>query len=167
MTHREYVASFYPTKSPAMVKERELDYSRTFSTNMPREEIARQVLQDLGLDGTYGGSGGRDGKPLIINRQHARSLQRVNFDPGKGKIVIEREEFRGLTFLERMHRRRGYNEYALQNTWGFSVDVAVVAMAFWALSGIWLWWEIKGTRRSGLLSLAIGVALFTIFLILI
>src|SRR5262245_32131080 len=53
MTHRDYVGSFYKTKSPAMVIERELDYSRSFPTNTPREAIGLQILTDLGLEGTH------------------------------------------------------------------------------------------------------------------
>lgn len=167
MTHREYVASFYPTKNPAFVLERELDYSRSFPTNTPREEIGEQILHDIGLEGTHSVSGGRNGKPLIVYRLHASTPQRVSFDPAKGKVAIEREKFRSLNFLERMHRRRGYNQYALENTWGFTVDAAVVGMAFWSLSGIWLWWEIKATRGYGLLCVLGGVSLFAIFLMLI
>jgi len=167
MTHRDYVASFYATKNPGMVIEREFDYSRTYPTNTPREEIGQQILQDLGLDGTHSVSGGRNGKPLIIDRQHARPIQRVTYDPAKGKVIIEREEFRGLTFLERMHRRRGYSHYQLENAWGFTVDVVVVTMVFWSLSGIWLWWELKAIRGFGLIALAAGVGLFAVFLMLI
>ncbi len=167
MTHREFVGSFYAAKNPAMVTERELDYSRSFPTNLTREQIGQQILQDLGLDGTHDVHGGRNGKPLVINRRHALATQQITFDPSKSKIVLEREEFRTPTFLERMHRRRGYNPYPLENTWGFTVDMAVVTMVFWSLSGIWLWWELKSTRRWGALSLAAGVGLFVIFLVLI
>jgi hypothetical protein len=167
MTHRQYAASFFATKRPAMVVQRELDYSRSFPTNSTREEIALQLLKDLGLEGTHSLSGGRNGQALVIYRQHAGTPARVNYDPAKSKVIIEREEFRSTSFLERMHRRRGYNQYPLENTWGFAVDVAVVTMMFWSLSGIWLWWEIKATRRSGLLAIAAGVGLFAIFLILI
>src|SRR6478672_6293777 len=125
MTHHEYVASWYASKNPAMVTERELEYSRSFPTNMPREEIAQQILQDIGLDGTHDVHGGRNGSPLVINRQHALTPQRITFDPTKSKVVIEREQFRASNFLNRMHRRRGYNPYGLENTWGVTVDVAV------------------------------------------
>jgi hypothetical protein len=167
MTHREFVGSFYPTKRPAIVTERELDYSRSFPTNATREQIGLQILQDLGLDGTHSVSGGRNGKPLVVNRQHALTTRRLTFDAEKGKVLIEREEFRGPSFLERMHRRRGYNSYPLENTWGFSVDVAVVAMMFWSLSGIWLWWELKSTRSWGALSFVSGLALIAVFLALL
>src|SRR5215813_5233835 len=60
MTHREYVDSFYSSKSPAMVTERELDYSRSFPTNSTREQIGQQILLDLGLDGAHSVGGGRN-----------------------------------------------------------------------------------------------------------
>jgi hypothetical protein len=167
MTHREFVGSYYSSKNPALVTERELDYSRSFPTNSTREQIGDQVLQDLGLSGTHYVSGGKNGKPLVIHRQHALTPRHITFDAPNNKIILKREEFRATNFLERMHRRRGYNSYALENTWGFAVDVAVVTMAFWSLSGIWLWWELKSTRRWGALSLAAGLGLFAMFLALI
>src|SRR5262245_31721539 len=168
MTHGDYVFSFYPSKNPAMVTERELDYSRSFPTNTTREQIGLQILGDLGLDGTHDVHGGRNGKPIVINRQHALTARRSTFDAAAHKVSIEREEFRAPTFLERMHRRRGYNQpYTLEDTWGFSVDVAVVVMAFWSLSGVWLWWELKTTRYWGAVSLVAGLGLFALFAILI
>jgi hypothetical protein len=168
MTHRDYFLSFYPSKTPAMVTERELDYSRSFPATATREQIAKQILQDVGLDGTHSLRGGTDGKPLIIYRQHALITHRVTLDPGNHKLLIQREEFRALTCLERLHRRRGYDQpYALEDTWGFTVDVAVFTMIFWSLSGLWLWWELKFTRRWGALALAAGAALFAVFLALL
>jgi hypothetical protein len=168
MTHREFVLSFYPSKSPSLVTERALDYTHTFPTTATREQIGEQVLRDLALDGSHYFSGGRDGKPLIINRQHALAARRITFDPANHKVVVEREEFRVLTFLERMHRRRGYHQpYVLDDTWGATVDVTVVVMVFWSLSGIWLWWELKSTRGWGAFALMSGVVLFATFLVLL
>ena len=164
MTHREYVSSFYSTKNPTLVAERELDYTRSFPTNLAREQIAPQILQDLGLDGTHSVSGGRNGSPLVINRQNALSTRRVTFNAATQKISIQREEFRVATFLDRLHRRRGYNQpYALEDTWGFTVDVAVVTMIFWCLSGVWLSWEIKAARVWGALAVVGGFGLFAAF----
>src|SRR5215813_9098911 len=53
MTHREYILSYYPSKNPALVTERELDYTRSFPAALTREQIGLQILQDLGLDGTH------------------------------------------------------------------------------------------------------------------
>ena len=168
MAHHEYVNSFYSSKSPAMVTERELDYSRSFPTNATRDIIAQQILLDLGMDGAHSVSGGRNGRPLVIQRQHALPQRRVTLDASKNKVAIEKEEFRASTFLERMHRRRGYSQpYALEDTWGFTVDVAVVTMVFWSLSGIWLAWELKTTRLWGALSFLVGSGLFALFATLI
>ena len=168
MTHQEYVNSFYASQNPVMVKERELDYSRSFPTNLTREAIAQRILNDLSMDGAHSVSGGRNGSPLVIQRQHALPQRRLTFDASKSKITIEREEFRAPTVLERLHRRRGYNQpYALEDTWGFTVDVAVVTMAFWSLSGIWLAWELKTTRAWGALSFVVGLGLFVVFAALI
>jgi hypothetical protein len=168
MTHHEYLNSLYGSKSPALVTERELDYSRSFPTNVSREQIAQQILQDIGLEGAHSVSGGRNGRPLVIQRQHALPQRRLTFDAAKGKVAIEREEFRSSTFLERMHRRRGYNQpYGLEDTWGFTVDVAVVTMAFWCLSGLWLAWELKTTRLWGAVSFVTGLCLFVLFAALI
>jgi hypothetical protein len=164
MTHHEYVTSFYASKSPVMVKDHELDYSRSFPTNLTREAIAQQILNDLGMDGAHSVSGGRNESPLVIQRLHAMPQRRLTFDASKSKITVEHEEFRAPTILERLHRRRGYNQpYALEDAWGFTVDVAVVTMAFWSLSGIWLAWEFKETRVWGGLTLVVGLGLFAAF----
>src|SRR5262249_47366511 len=168
MTHRDFVRSFYPSENPAMVTERELDYMRSFPATTTREEIARQILQDVGLGGTHWVSGGKNGQHLVVNRQHGLENRRITFDGATHKILIQREEFRVSSFLEKMHRRRGYdNPYTLEDTWGFTVDVAVVVMAFWSLSGIWLWWELRSTRFWGALALTTGLGLFGMFLILL
>ena len=168
MAHHEYVNSFYDSESPVKVTERELDYSRTFPASLTRDEIAQQILDDLGMDGTHSVSDGDNGEPLVIQRQHAMPHRSLIFDASKSKITIEREEFRTPTVLERLHRRRGYKQpYALEDTWGFTVDVAVVTMVFWSLSGIWLAWELKTTRVWGAVSFVVGLGLFVVFAALI
>jgi len=166
MAHDAWVKSFYPSRRPALVTDRELDYSRAIPANSTREQIAEMILRDLGLEGTYSLTGGRNGQPLVIHRQIAITTRHITFDSSKNKIVVTHDQFRMADFLERLHRRRGYNQYALENTWGSSVDLAVVTMVFWSLSGVWLCWELKQTRRWGALALSAGLALFVMFLAL-
>ena len=145
-----------------------MDYSRTFAAGISPQEIGRQILQDVGLEGTHRVSGGDNGTPLVIDRQHAWAARRLTWDPTPRKLVIDRQEFRGPTFLELMHRRRGYHQpYPGEDTWAFSVDLAVVTMVFWSLSGLWLWWEIRSTRLWGGLCAGLGLLVFTAFLILL
>jgi hypothetical protein len=163
MNHRESVAKFYPDRRPAMVVERELDYSRTFPAAAVPADSARQILRDLGLDGAHRVSGGRDGKPLVIDRDDPLAVRRMTFRPDTGRLTIQREEFRGATFFERLHRRRGYHlPYLADDAWALSVDVTIVAMVFWGLSGIWLWWELRATRHWGAWCGAAGLVLFAL-----
>jgi hypothetical protein len=92
--------------------------------------------------------------------------RRLTYTPSDKKLVIERLPFRANALLERFHRRRGYaTGYALDTAWAVSVDLAIAAMVFWALSGLWMWFEMRtATRRLGLLALAGGVALFGFYL---
>jgi hypothetical protein len=38
-------------------------------------------------------------------------------------------------------------------------------MVFWVASGLWMWWEMKVTRRLGLTALAGGVGVFALYLL--
>lgn len=165
MTHRDFVASFYGTKMPAMSVERELDYSRAFPANATPQQMSEQILDDLGLAGAHRVTGGKDGQSLQIDRQHALGIRRFTLEPKSGRLTVEREEFRGPVFLERMHRRRGFQQpHAIDDTWAWSVDLAMITMVVWALSGLWMWWEMRVTRMGGALCITAGVVLFTVFL---
>ena len=168
MHHRGLVRSIFPNQAPALVTEREVDYSRTFPSNATPQQMGQAILRDLDLDGTHSVSGGEKGKPLRINRQHPLGPRRITYQPDTGKVSVQRERYPLHTFLERMHTRRGYQQpYALEDSWAFSVDLAALTMIFWSLSGIWLWWELRATRMWGAICLGLGVALFAAFLILI
>lgn len=168
MNHHEFVASFHATKTPVLTTERELDYTRSFPTGASPQEMGKQILKDLGLAGAHRVSGGKDGKPLVIERQQPLALRRITLDPKDAKLTIQREEFRSATFLERMHRRRGYQHpYPLEDTWAFSVDLTVLTIIFWALSGIWIWWELRPTRVWGFVAGGLGLLLFAVFLALL
>ena len=113
-------------------------------------------------------SGGTDAEPLVIYRQHVTSTRRITFDAKSATVTVERQEFRGPNFLERMHRRRGFQQpHVVDDAWAFSVDLAMITMVFWALSGLWLWWEIRPARRWGAICAGFGVVLFAICVVLI
>ncbi|HEY3376976.1 MAG TPA: hypothetical protein VGL77_05715 [Armatimonadota bacterium] len=79
--------------------------------------------------------------------------------------MIEKMVFSGAGFLERMHRRRGFqHNYALEDLWAASVDLTIVALFLLALSGVWMWWTLRAARRLGALALGAGFVLFGLFL---
>ena len=168
MNHREWVRSFYPNTGSTRSIERDLDYRREFGAEVTPVDIGREVLRDLGLEGAHRVSGGTGGARLVIDRQGAVAPRRITLDRGNGRLVIERETLSGPALLERLHRRRGYQHpYALEDAWAFTVDLAAGAMVFWALSGIWLWWELRPARRWGSVCWVSGLVLFGVFLLLL
>jgi hypothetical protein len=147
MNHRAYFLEKYGRGPVPFQKERELTYPGTFPEGAGPRDISRQILASLEMEGAHG-----------VNRS----------TPSGNRIVIEKMEPRTNAFLERFHRRRGYTTgYGLDTVWAVSVDLVIVAMVFWALSGLWMWWEMKATRFFGLLAALGGAALFALYLMTI
>jgi hypothetical protein len=40
-------------------------------------------------------------------------------------------------------------------------------MMFWAISGLWMWWEMKVTRALGALALLGGISLYALYLVML
>jgi hypothetical protein len=164
MNHRTWFRGKTPAPPPFQL-EREVDYPGDFPPGATPAQKAVQLLNFLDMDGAHSvGRSGADGS-FVVNRQDAVAPRRITYHPASGKVTIERQEFQTSAFLERMHRRRGFQQaYALDYTWGGLVDLFIVTTIFWALSGLWLWWELKVTRVTGLLFALGGIGLFTLFL---
>ena len=149
-------------------KESERQYPNRFEPGTPPREIAQQILADLNLDGAFGVQGPAPDGRLTINRQGMLSPRRITFTPHDGRIVVERLELETSGFLNRFHRRRGYQQpYAADLAMAISVDAVIVAMVFWALSGLWMWWEMRATRLWGLACAATGMGIFILFVLTI
>jgi hypothetical protein len=164
MNHRAMFVARYGEGPIPFERERQLTYDGVFAEGEDPKLAARQILQSIDLDGAHSVSRQKDGT-LIINRNDLVTPRRVTFSPLDRSLVIERQQPRANAFLERFHRRRGYaTGYGLDTVWAVSVDVFIAAMVFWVLSGLWMWWEMKVTRRLGLTAFASGIALFAFYL---
>ncbi|MBI1791359.1 MAG: hypothetical protein HYR60_27845 [Acidobacteria bacterium] len=160
MNHRDFFKKRYGGPILLYEKEREQAYPATFPAGTAPKAMALRILGDLHLEGAHNVRGSAAGT-ITIQRQDPLTPRRITYTPAAGKLLIEREVFRTPVFLERMHRRRGYqHDYALEDTWAFSVDLFIAGMIFWVLSGLWMWWELRVTRGLGALFLAVGLALF-------
>lgn len=165
MNHHHFVRGLYGGDKPPFKKERELAYEPTFPTDATPQTMARQILADLDLDGRHRVRGQADHGPLTILRLDPVNPQRILYLPTEKRVVVEKQESRIPNVLARLHLRQSYRfDYAFDDTWAFSVDLVIAAMVFWAASGLWLWWELKATRRWGAVSIVGGIGLFTLFL---
>lgn len=146
-------------------KESEQVYGRVFPEEATPQAMARQILEDLHLSGTHFVSRRPEGK-LVIHRQDPLTPRRLTYTPESGVLVVERQDLNLPTWLRVLHHRSGYrHDQVLEDGWAFSVDLVILAMIFWVFSGMWMCWELRATRRWGLLCALAGTALF-LFLVL-
>jgi hypothetical protein len=165
MNHRESFRQRYGGELVRWAVERERTLESQFSPGARPALMAEQILRELDLSGNFNASLREQGKKLVILRTGPVTPRRISYTPADRKILIEKQEFRLQPFLESLHRRRGYqSNMLLDDTWAVSVDAVIVAMIFWVLSGLWMWWEMKTTRRLGAVFMLSGGALFGLLL---
>lgn len=164
MNHREMFRG-RKQPPPQFVKERELTYDGSFPDGASPKEIGRQMLASLDMEGAFQANRRQRDGAIVVTRMDLRRPVRLTYLPESKQVTIERQPWETQAFLERFHRRRGYQQpFVTDLVWGFSVDLFIVAVLFWAGSGLWLWWEMKVTRPAGALLLLSGCALFVFFL---
>ena len=165
MNHRAIFVKAYGEGPVPFVEERRLVYDGVLPENAELRTISKQILLSVGLDGAHGVSRREDGV-IAINRNDLVTPRRLTYSPADRTLVIERMQPRPNAFLERFHRRRGYaTGYALDTAWAVAVDLFIIAMVFWVLSGLWMWWGMKVTRWFGLASLVAGTGMFALYLL--
>jgi len=166
MNHRVQLREVYGGPLPAPVFEREAALEIAPAEGASAKEVGGEVLAALGMEGAFNASVRKADGAFVINRLDPIVPRRVTVAPGSGKAVIEKIPWDSRAYLERMHRRRGYqHDYWLEDAWALSVDVFIAAVLLWALSGLWMWWEMKATRRWGAVSLVVGMGVFAFFLV--
>ena len=167
INHRDLFMSKTPPGARFEV-ETEQTYKAAFSADADPKLIAEQILADLELEGPHGVRHNKETGTYTINRGNPVTPRRITYTPADGKLVVERGHVEPVRFLANLHHRTGYrSEHLISDAWAFSVDLAIIGMIFWALSGLWLWWELKVTRRWGLVSFLVGCGLFAFFVVTI
>ena len=69
------------------------------------------------------------------------------------------EELSTRRFLTRLHLAHGFpGSQNVKWFWAVLVDAMAFVMVFWGVSGIFMWWQIKATRRLGLIVLVASAA---------
>jgi hypothetical protein len=169
MNHRQFFLEKYGGEMVRWEKEQEQSYPGSFPSDVEARAAGGQILAHLKLEGgAFSARKDPDGRSITILRDDPVVPRRVTYTPADQKLVVEKQVFRMPAFLERMHRRRGFqSEFFLTDAWGLTVDLAITAMILWVLTGLWMWWELKTTRALGALFLAIGAALFAFFTVMI
>ncbi|MGC3971870.1 MAG: PepSY-associated TM helix domain-containing protein [Pirellulales bacterium] len=168
MNHRDWFKELYGGPPKPAEFERSMTYEGAFPQGATARQMAQQILQSVNLDGAFTANRRMKDDAVLIQRLDPVTPRRLIFEPASRKLTIEKVPWESRAFLERMHRRRGYQQdYLTDDAWALSVDLFIVVMVFWVLSGLWMWWEMKLTRRLGALFALGGIALFGLFLVAI
>jgi hypothetical protein len=165
MNHRAMFVARYGEGPIPYERERQIVYDGSFPEDADLKTISAQLLRSTGLDGAHTVSRQKDGT-IVINRNDLVTPRRLTFSTANRLLTIDRQRARPNALLERFHRRRGYaTGYQLDTVWAVSVDLFIIGMVFWVISGLWMWWEMKVTRRLGMTAVATGLALFVFYLV--
>ena len=165
LNHNQAIRALYGARFGQFTKVEERDYTAAFSEGAEPRMIAAQILDHLGLSGSFNVQGGANQPRLIINRNTAFAVHRVTYFRNEHRLLIEKQAFSAPVFVNRAHFRHGYEQPFLSSKiWAVIVDLAVAGMLFWVISGLWMWWEIRPARLTGAVFALVGFALFGILL---
>lgn len=165
LNHFPLIRAIYGEQHQQFEKVEERDYTAAFSDDMEARAIGAQILADLDLTGSFNVQGGAQAPRLVINRNAAFAIHRVTWFRNEHRLLVEKQRLAAPAFLNRAHFRHGYEQpFLASKVWGFIVDLVILAMIFWVLSGIWMWWEIKPARLWGAAFAVVGIGLLAMFL---
>lgn len=139
-------------------------YDGDFAPDVDVDQMAEQLLAHMRMDGLFRARRLDDGK-LEVVRFNPLQNQRLTLNPADKNLVVETASMRPARALENLHRARGFQTgMAVRTAWAVVVDAVIVAIVFWCFSGLWLWWQLKTTRRIGAICALSGLGVFALFL---
>ena len=151
-------------QGPQWEKRMERTFDGVFPPDAPVPLQARTLLAWLEMDGAHNARWQAKQSALVIQRQRLTDPIRITYTPADKRVIVEGQPAKTSALLERMHRRRGFDrDYAADDIWAFVVDAFIIAMLFWVISGFWLWWLMKPTRRLGFVFALAGAAVFALY----
>lgn len=166
MNHRSTLREWTGQAMPGWSLERTVSIPEP-PAGLADKPRAEWMLAHLGMAGAYNiNSVKTPPGTMVFTRQFAFNNRRLTYSPTANSVTIERQSFQWNFWLEKMHRRRGYQHTPLaDDLWALSVDLVIAAIALWIVTGLWMWWELKRTRLLGAAFALSGIGLFTAFLL--
>ncbi len=168
MHHRALFTGHHQRSDPPFELISETTYDVPSEADDTPERLGRRILRDNGLDGAFSVQGSLESGALTIFRDRPIRSYRLTYDVASESLTIERQSFDLVFALEMLHRRKGFQHpYLANDLWAVVVDVVIVAILLWAVTGLWMWWQMSRTRKLGAACMAAGLALFALFLFML
>ncbi|MEL6905178.1 MAG: PepSY domain-containing protein [Planctomycetota bacterium] len=161
-------AVLYSTRGITAEEENPLDRSRFDAEGLdafvPVEDWktdATELAHGLGADEDAEVSV-RSGPVLTFELDHDGTAYEVDYDVGRRSLSAEPlDAASGMptrSFLLRLHLAHTYPmSGGVRLVWAWLVDAMAVSMVAWAVTGLFMWWQIKKTRRIGLVMMVASV----------
>ncbi|MBT4139083.1 MAG: hypothetical protein HOE48_14280 [Candidatus Latescibacteria bacterium] len=171
-TRNAYFNSLYKDGVPMWTTRIEQAYDRPAPDNRrpdTLQKFAKEVVTDLNLKvtgslGAYQPNNSRITVYLVDFWHHTR----ITYNIAQQNIRVEDKRFRWDQFFTTLHARGGYHQDSfLNDLWAFVVDFVALGFLIWTASGIYMWWQLKQTRRWGSLALGGGFLSFLVFLFML
>jgi hypothetical protein len=110
------------------------------------------------------------GADLIFFVELDGTIWRVVYSVQSGTVngspVDEAASITTRRFLTQLHMTHGYSgNGGIRWAWALGFDAMFTSMVFWGISGLFMWWQLKGVRLAGILVL-IGSFLLATLLVL-
>jgi hypothetical protein len=125
------------------------------------------VLRKLGLDADEAIPPGTL-PDLTFFMEFDERVWKVTYQPGRGGVSgrpadVPGQRLSTRRFLTQLHLAREYPAGGgVRWFWAVAVDAMAFVMVFWAVSGLFMWWQIKAVRGWGAVVLAVSAAIATL-----
>ena len=105
---------------------------------------------------------------MTIIRTSAAGAYRVYWHEAQQTAVVTRRPFSFRALVNQLHFTHGYGRgYARFTAWAVMVDLFVISIVPWLVSGIYMWASRGGKKKVGVISLVAGVVAFIVLVIVL
>ncbi|MBM3838690.1 MAG: hypothetical protein FJ398_12145 [Verrucomicrobia bacterium] len=134
---------------------------------MPTEgsdlQKARSILKQIGVDGELNRIVSEPAKQSFsFDVQRPGQFANVKLDAVTGKGTLKTTNLNAWSILHIMHIFSGHGDknWKWANVWKFFSNLTAIIMVILALSGFYMWLNLKTARRWGLIFMEIGAVVF-------
>ena len=163
LNHGPTFREWLDVKPPHLEVVREIDFVPNDSFPKDWNEQAAVILEHIELEGAH---------RVLLAQSNARQLKIMRIcgsgnyvvtwrRPNKTIVVEQQRPFSYLRLVNFLHFRGGYGQpYPAHILWAVVVDAIALSMAFWAVSGIYIWARRPKKRLLGGVCVVAGSLLF-------
>lgn len=169
LNHRAWITQHFNIEPPQWKVVREVDFAPDDGFPHAPAEQARAILQRLDLAGAHVIQGQPNQDQMTILRICGRGHYRVTWRRQRSVITIEQQQpFSYYRLMHFLHFRGGYGQpYFAHIVWAVVVDLVVISILIWVISGIYLWLRRSRKVVLGWSCLLAGILLFVALAIIL